>query len=222
MDILYSRGTSSLVSEAGICSIAMPVSLRERMTEFMDTRAYPEAVLLSKNVIESHKFLHTASRDLAGCFGLNKTSVTKAVSNLCEMSSISLYDYDELNRLFSQLKVTTQGRLGGRPTERVRNIWSSWEQHPVQLEAEMLGWEGLVTHQDAVCVDQRSNLVEGTMEALFRFRNAMFLIATCGTGDIVLLPVADNVTNCELAQAWLRGDTVSGFPLPSFFSKGRT
>lgn len=71
------------------------------------------------------------------------------------------------------------------------------------IRIERFGWDRYLRESKATCIDRRHNTVENTLEALFQVPGGgRRLLATCPTGRLFCMGVADDINSCEEAAAW--------------------
>lgn len=74
------------------------------------------------------------------------------------------------------------------------------------------GWPKFLKGIGAECIDSRENLVEGTLEALYKTENyGKRFLCTCPTGRVFVMGVDEGVEDCESAQNWLGNDESQNF-----------
>lgn len=222
VDLFYRKGTATLVLPEGLQTVTIPERVRSEFERVLASSDKRRASPMACAVLGSQRLLTRMSYNLSGLFDYKYEKINSTVGELLESSGVTALDTPKIYELAEELQLTLHASYSSRSKERRRRLAETIFESPVALEVELLGWEGLVQSQDAHLLHRRDNAIEGTIELLFEFKQAKFLVATCRTGKVVILPVGVSVTSCEQAQAWLAGDTVSGFELPRFFSRGRS
>lgn len=222
LDFSYKRGEVRAVTSGGLKLLILPEELRDDFEMDMQHRRTDHAKAVLRAVYGSEQVVTKISSSLRDFLGVTSTEVMHAVGQLATLAGISRWDVEKLHELTMQMGATLFETMVDREPTRRMTTSRQLLQSPALMLAQMIGWREFMSHGKAALVDQRHNKVEGTMEALYSFMDARILVATCGTGDVVMLPVSSQVETCEEAQAWLSGDTVSGFPLPQYFSQGRS
>lgn len=75
------------------------------------------------------------------------------------------------------------------------------------IMVERISWARYLRESGAECIDTRNNEVEGTKEALYKTPfNECRLVCSCPTGRMFTLGLPPDITTCEQAQRWLRGE----------------
>ena len=181
----------------------------------------PRAYWVAQSVLYSGQAVSRASRELRGLFGDDSLEIERTVGDLLDITGVSLADLDAVQQVVTDLHEGLRDRYLARTPARRKQLGQRVFSNPIVAYVESIGWSKFIQLRDVEKLDSRYNDMEDSQEILYRYHDRQFLLANCGTGDIVLLPVG-NVKTCQEAQAWLAGDTVAGSPLPKLFSLGRT
>lgn len=217
----YSDGVVQVVFENDLLYASLPENMKDRF-EWELRRDMDKAAELGYTVVCSSRLMAQMAASLSGLFLDSTMKPRKAVEQLVGSSKVDTWRIDQLKQLNQQIRESLITRYSSRSPLRRKALGERLLSNPDALEAEVLGWQGLLKSQHSEVIDSRENYVEDTAEVLCRFRSSMFLLATCKTGKVVVLPVSAEVKSCEEAQQWLAGDTIKGFALPKFYSLGRS
>jgi len=88
-------------------------------------------------------------------------------------------------------------------TQNIKQINSDSNADRHAIRIERFGWTRYLKESKAKLIDERSNEVEGTLEALYSLKKTRRLVATCPTGRVFTMGVPTSVKTCEQAQNWL-------------------
>ncbi len=103
-------------------------------------------------------------------------------------------------------------------TQTVQQIRAEQNEEKKRIRIERFGWDRYLTEIGAKVIDQRSNPLENTAEALVRSDDGMVvLLPTCKTGRLFSLEVPETIKTCQEAQEWLH----SGSYIDSLIGKTR-
>jgi hypothetical protein len=103
-------------------------------------------------------------------------------------------------------------------TQTIEQIRGEQNVEVKRVRIERFGWDKYLAAIGATVIDQRSNPIENTAEALVRADDGMtVLLPTCKTGRLFVLEVPQAIQTCDQAQAWLH----SGSRVDSMFGKTR-
>lgn len=219
--MIYQGEQVTLVYPGRTFTTNLPEDIHQRFLE-EHRKGEEAAVELVQIFAGGRATLTSMSRYLSGLFGVRHTEIFSAAGELCRRRNISQLDYPQIRDLADEMEKALVSSFGDRSRQRaVRGVEEAIAD-PTSLDVELLGWRGLMESEHSELLDHRENHIEGTLEALYQYQDAKFLVATCRTGKVVVIRVGSESESCEYAQAWLAADTVEQFTLPQFFSRGRT
>ena len=105
-------------------------------------------------------------------------------------------------------------------TQTIDQILNEENMEVRRVRIERYGAVNFLREAGAFLLDQRSNNVENTEEALYGIGDQKFLVATCPTGRVFCMEVPTRVQTCQDAQSYLAGD--GELPVPPGNPIGRS
>lgn len=103
--------------------------------------------------------------------------------------------------------VTVDEQIVMKPeTQKLEQITKETNAEIKRIRIERFGWQRYIEEMKATVVNERTNEIEQTMEALFLLSdNIAVLICHCpSTGKVFAMEVPPETKTCEEAQNWLR------------------
>jgi hypothetical protein len=84
-------------------------------------------------------------------------------------------------------------------TQTIKQINSEQNSDIKAIRIARFGWPRYLKETGAQCIDERSNDIEGTKEALYKSDSGSRFVVTCPTGRVFAMGVPDSARNCEQA-----------------------
>lgn len=218
IDNKHNRAT--LVSGSDIMQVAIPDKYKSQVLDTYSSNP-KKGIYILQTLFYVNRSLYEVSSRLFQLFGNDFEQINKVVGKLAADEKLEDLDENIVSQRANELAFALQERYGSAGHSRRIELMPQVFADPVITEVCAMHWQVFIRSQKARLLDENYRHSDKSYEYLFVYKGKRFLVANCGTGKVVILPVG-KVNTCEQAQAWLSGDTVRGMPLPKFTSKGRT
>lgn len=212
--------SATLIQGADVMPVSIPKQYKQQVFDTYSSNR-SKGIYLIQTLFYVNRSLTEASSRLFQLFGKNFEQINNIVGKLAADEKLEDLDERVVAQRANELAYALQERYGSAGHSRRVELMEQVFADPVITEVCAMHWQVFIRNQKAKLIDENYRLVDKSHEYLFAYKGKKFLVANCGTGKVVILPVG-NVNSCEQAQAWLAGDTVKGMPLPKFTSRGRT
>jgi hypothetical protein len=200
--------------------VAIPKRYRQQVFDTYGSNKQ-KGIYLIQTLFYVNRSLTEVSDRLFKLFGKNFEQINTIVGQLAADEKLEELDENVVAQRANELAYALQERYGNAGHSRRVELMEQVFADPVITEVCAMHWQVFIRSQKAKLIHENYRLTDKSHEYLFSYKGKKFLVANCGTGKVVILPVG-NVSTCDQAQAWIAGDTVKGMPLPKFTSRGRT